>query len=140
MSYWLSWLVYYTIINSMLSTMAWAVLCFGTLKYTGGMVFWLAIWLYGQSIFGFIMLLQSFFTEARTAAVVTTIVYFGSALTLQVGEQAPTWQKVLLSLSPCACMTQLVKAIVGFELNGVGITMDGLFKWYRNFNAFIGFT
>jgi len=120
--------------------MAWAVLCFGTLKYTGGMVFWLAIWLYGQSIFGFIMLLQSFFTEARTAAVVTTIVYFGSALTLQVGEQAPTWQKVLLSLSPCACMTQLVKAIVGFELNGVGITMDGLFKWYRNFNAFIGFT
>ena len=81
-SYWLSWLAYYTVVNTMLSTMAWAVLCFGTLRYTGGLVFWLAIWLYGQSIFGFIMLLQSFFTEARTAAVVTTIVYFGSALTL----------------------------------------------------------
>ena len=56
MSYWMSWLVYFTIINTLLSTMAWAVLCFGTLKYTGGLVFFLAIWLYGQSIFGFIML------------------------------------------------------------------------------------
>jgi hypothetical protein len=37
-------------------------------------------------------------------------------------------------------MTQLIKAITGFELNGVGITTDGLFKYYRNFNAFIGFT
>jgi len=37
-------------------------------------------------------------------------------------------------------MTQLIKAIIGFELNAVGITMTGLFKYYRNFNAFIGFS
>jgi hypothetical protein len=51
------------------------------------------------------MLMQSFFKDARTAAVVITIVYFGTAMSFNVGENAETWKKFMVSLSPTACMT-----------------------------------
>jgi hypothetical protein len=94
--------------------------------------------LYGQSIFGYIIILQSFFTTARTAAVVTTIVYFGT-ITLQVPEHAPMSQKIGMSVFPTACMTQTVKVMTGFELNNDGIKMDSLGRNYREFNMQLGF-
>ena len=81
-SFWMSWATYFTCVNFLMTTSSWIILYFGCFTHTGPLVLWLVIFLYGQSIFGFIMLLQSFFSEARTAAVTTTIVYFGSALTL----------------------------------------------------------
>ena len=89
--YWMSWFVYFTIVNLFLSTVAWMFMYLPSavyrngefhsynkvIKYTDGFVLWLVIWMYGQSIFAFIMLLQSFFSDARTAGVVTTIIYFG---------------------------------------------------------------
>jgi len=139
-AYWLSWATYYLAVNIIMSTSAWVVLYFGCLSFTGPVVLFLIVFLFGQSIFGFIMLMQSFFTEARTAAVTTTIVYFGSALTLQLGAQAPTWQRMLLSLSPCACMQNTVSVIAGFEGNGVGVTMASLSSGYRNWNCALGFS
>ena len=96
-------------------------------------------WLYGQSVFSFIMLFQTFFKDARTAAVVITIIYFGTAMSFNVGENAPTWKKFMISLSPTACMTQTLKVILGLELNGLGVTMGTLDKDYRNFNCRLGF-
>ena len=85
------------------------------------------------------MILQTFFTAARTAAVITTIVYFGT-ITLNVPEHAPYWQKVSMSLFPTACMTQTVKVMTGFELNDDGIDMDGLHRVYRSWSMKTGFT
>ena len=81
-SYWSSWLAYFTVVNTLLSTTGWFILNFGCFSYVSGFVLWLVIWLYGQAIFGFIMFMQSFFQQARTAAVVTTITYFGLAFAL----------------------------------------------------------
>ena len=55
-SYWLSWLAYFTIINTILSTAAWFVLCFYVMRHSSSTVIWLQIWLFGESIFGYIML------------------------------------------------------------------------------------
>jgi hypothetical protein len=55
--YWLSWFTYFTLKNTLLTTVAWSVLYFACMTYVSGWVLWLAIWLYGQSIFGFIMLM-----------------------------------------------------------------------------------
>ena len=105
-SYWFSWLFYFTCVNTLLCTTAWTVLFFGgVLRYTSIGVIYFTIWLFGEAIFGYIMFCQSFFTEARPAAVVTTIVYFGSAISLNLPEFAPFWQKCLMSLFPTACMT-----------------------------------
>jgi len=132
--YWCSWFVYFTLVNTALSTMACILLKLpvkegvGVIKKSSGLVLWTAFWLYGQSIFAFIMLLQSFFTNARTAAVFTTIIYFGTAVTFSVGENATTWKKVAFSLAPTSAMAQTIKVITGMELNGLGIQVYNLDK------------
>lgn len=47
LSYWCSWLVYFTIVNTVLTTVGWFVLNFGCFRYVSGIVLWLVIWLYG---------------------------------------------------------------------------------------------
>ena len=138
-SYWLSWLFYFTCINTLMSLCAWSILCFGCMRYTSGTVIFLMLWLYGQAIFGYIMLCQSFFLHAKTAAVVTTMIYFGSGISLQLPEFAPYWKRVLFSIMPTGCMNNTVKVITGFELNGMGINMNTLHRDFRNYNTLVGF-
>ena len=103
--YWASWFFFFTIVNTVISLLA-VIILDGLVGFrTQTFVIWLVYWMYGQSIFSFIMLMQSFFKDARTAAVVITIVYFGTAMSFNVGENAETWKKFMVSLSPTACMT-----------------------------------
>jgi ATP-binding cassette subfamily A (ABC1) protein 3 len=137
--YWLSWFAYFTLKNTVLSTVAWSVLYFACMTYASGWVLWFAIWIYGQSIFGFIMFFQSFFSSARSAAVYTTILYFGTAMTLNTSEQAPNYMKVLISLTPTACMRETFKVIMGFELHAMSIGLHDMHRNYRNFSVLLGF-
>ena len=45
--YWLSWFVYYTIINTVVSTISWGVLLFNVITYSEKFYLWVFIWLYG---------------------------------------------------------------------------------------------
>jgi hypothetical protein len=56
LSYWASWLFYYTVINTIISTVVWAVLAYGVFQFTGSTVIWLSLWLYGQCVYGYISL------------------------------------------------------------------------------------
>ena len=53
--YWLSWFVHYTIVNSILTLIAWAILCINVMNYSHKGLILLFFWLYGQSIFGLII-------------------------------------------------------------------------------------
>jgi hypothetical protein len=55
--YWLSWVFFFTCVNTVISLLAVIILAAGVLKYTSTMVIWLLYWMYGQSIFSFIMLM-----------------------------------------------------------------------------------
>jgi len=64
------------------------------------------IWLYGQSLFGLLLITQSLFTKARAAAITTSIVYFGTS-TFQyfVREpDSPLKYRLIASLSPTVAM------------------------------------
>ena len=50
--YWMSWFVYYTFINTMLSTVAWISLLFNVINWSNPVYIWLFFWLYGQAVFG----------------------------------------------------------------------------------------
>ena len=50
--YWLSWLVFYTLINTMVSFLAWFVLQFKIINYSTQGYLFIFFWLYGQAIFG----------------------------------------------------------------------------------------
>ena len=55
-AYWLSWLTYYTVMNTILSTLAFAVTCINAWKSENVFYIWLFFWLYGQSLFGLLMI------------------------------------------------------------------------------------
>lgn len=46
-SYWVSWLVYYTIINTVIATVAWAVLLINVIKFSSPGYIWLYFWVFG---------------------------------------------------------------------------------------------
>jgi len=54
--YWLSWWCYYSIVNTVLATCAWCVLMVNIFKPSSGFMLWAIMWLYGQSIFGLILI------------------------------------------------------------------------------------
>ena len=55
--YWLSWLVYYSIINTVISIIAWAVLEINVITASSPIYLFFFIWLYGQAVFGQIIFL-----------------------------------------------------------------------------------
>lgn len=50
--YWMSWFVYYTVVNTILSLIAWLVLCINVFGPTNPLWMLLFIWLYGEAVFG----------------------------------------------------------------------------------------
>ena len=53
--YWLSWFVYYTVINTALSLLTWALFCINVITYSNKGLILVFFWLFGESIFGQIM-------------------------------------------------------------------------------------
>ena len=45
--YWLSWFVFYTLINTIVVTLCWGVLMSNVVKYSQPFYVWLFFWLYG---------------------------------------------------------------------------------------------
>jgi hypothetical protein len=50
--YWLSWFTYYTIQNTVISLIAWGVLCINVIVYSSKGYIFLYFWLFGEAIFG----------------------------------------------------------------------------------------
>lgn len=63
--YWASWLSYYSIVNFLISTISAAILSLGVMRNTAGLLIWLVLFAYGQSLFGLILITQSFFSKSR---------------------------------------------------------------------------
>jgi len=77
--YWLSWLVYYSIINTVISLIAWAVLCINVITASSPLYLFFFIWLYGQAVFGQIIFLQSLFGRSKFSGMISTVIYFGGS-------------------------------------------------------------
>ena len=45
--YWLSWFVFYTLINTVVTTLAWGILLINVINYSQPVYLWLLFWLYG---------------------------------------------------------------------------------------------
>ena len=55
-AFWCSWLAYYTLINTMLSLSMWSGLMMFVLEKSNGLITFGFIWIYGQSLFGIVMI------------------------------------------------------------------------------------
>jgi len=56
-SYWLSWFVYYTILNTVIATVAWAVLLINVIKQGNIWFIYAYFWMFGEAVFGQIMVI-----------------------------------------------------------------------------------
>ena len=101
-AYWLSWFVYYTMINTLISTLSWLILLYNVINFSTPFYVWLFFWLYGQSVFGQIVFLQSLFTSSKYSGIVATLVYFGSDFFnfLITGDNTSRVAKIAASLLP----------------------------------------
>jgi hypothetical protein len=75
-----SWFCYYTIINTIVTTLSWLLLAFVVFKHSNVYIVWLILWLFGQTLFGLVLIAQALFTSSRACAYVTTSLYFGMAV------------------------------------------------------------
>ena len=55
--YWLSWFVFYTLINTVVTTLAWGILLINVINYSQPVYLWLLFWLYGEAVFGQVIFL-----------------------------------------------------------------------------------
>ena len=100
--YWLSWFVFYTAINTVVSTLCWATLLYNVINYSQPMYLWIFFWLYGEAVFGQIIFLQSMFTSSKYAGIVSTVIYFCGVLVNKVvmGDDITREAKLFASLLP----------------------------------------
>ena len=121
--YWVSWFLYYLGIFTTISIVCTVIICAKVLPNSSRGLIFLYLWLYGLSHFGYIMLMQSFFKTPRTAAIITTLVFFFTSFIDQaVSNYAlPEWRKALASLLPTIAMSRAIQNIFAYELSGEGL-------------------
>ena len=78
--YWLSWWTYYTMISLFISIVAWLLLQFTLFRSSEPILLLVFFIVFGQSLFGVIMVTQSLFNDAQIACISCSLMYFGAAI------------------------------------------------------------
>ena len=113
--YWLSWFWYHTCISFIISVAIALIAGYKIFSFTTLFTLWLLFFLYGQAIFGIIVVVQSLFTQARTAAIMCVLIYLGTSVLASGDKKYSAEAHAMLSLLPTYCMALTVKTILGFE-------------------------
>lgn len=83
-AYWLSWVLYWTAINTVLSGLCTLILMINVFQADYGIVLFLFLWLFGQSLFGLLLIAQALFSSPKSAASTTSGLYFCTSLIQQL--------------------------------------------------------
>jgi ATP-binding cassette subfamily A (ABC1) protein 3 len=74
-AYWCSWLLNYIIINLIIASLCTIVLFSTIFKHSSWILVWLFFFLYGLALFGFIVVVQSFFHNTNYSSIFTLVLY-----------------------------------------------------------------
>ena len=78
-SYWLSWFTYYFFVVTVIAILCTILLSINVVKYSSKGLVFLFFWVYGMSLFGFVVFIQAFFSTARIGAISGTLIYFATS-------------------------------------------------------------
>ena len=134
--YWLSWLCFYTLINTIVTTCSWLVLIIKVIKFSEPFYIWLFFWLFGQAVFGQIVFLQSLFAGSKYAGIVSTVIYFCGVLvnSLINDDDVSHVNKMLGSLLPQVAIMQGSKVFANYEGTGIGLNESTANVMYNNYS------
>jgi ATP-binding cassette subfamily A (ABC1) protein 3 len=132
-SYWLSWLTYFAMVVTMISLISTIML--GSILKSDSSVTFVLFWIYGISLFGYCLIVQSLFDKARTAGgFVATLYFVASFFDNLVNKPYHDYtQKTLASiLSPvalnrCVYVMSVAEGTVGLNWSNIG-------DEYQNYN------
>ena len=104
--YWASWFTYYAMVNTAITVITWIIMMTSITTKSAPLILFFIVWLFGQSLFGLLIVTQSLFTKARAAAITSSVVYFGtSTFGYFVSDEDSTLKARLLAcLSPTVAM------------------------------------
>ena len=100
--YWGSWFVYYTIVITLMTFVAWCVLISNVIVTSGRWQLFLFIWMFGVSIFGEIVFMSSFFSKSKYAGIISALFFIGIGNLNDpvMSNVTPKSMKLLFSLVP----------------------------------------
>lgn len=101
-AYFHSHFVYYSLVNTVISLVAWALLMINVISFSGGGFNFLYIWLFGESLFGEIVFIQSLFHSTKHSGLFTVVFYFATSfLVFSVySENTSHMLKAFMSIVP----------------------------------------
>lgn len=77
-AYFFSWFTYFTIQVTVITIIGLALLKAMVFPNSDGLLVFFFLWLYGMSLFGFCVLVSTFFNKARSATTFSAMLYFGT--------------------------------------------------------------
>lgn len=140
--YWLSWFVFFVCGVTIVSICCALILTFGVFKYTSFLPMLIFFWLYGVSLFGYILLISSFFRQSVTlASVVSTLFFFISSFVdlLVDNKYMPEYFTTLASMLPTVAIRRAVATITKLENQRRGFTFHTLNEVVYNYRMVTSF-
>ena len=101
-AYWLSWFLYFFIGVTAVTLAQALMLAHRVFQYSEFLPIFLCLWLYGLSLFGYIILIQSLFTKPTLASIFGSLLFFASSFIEAVVEDPFLGEhhKLLASVMP----------------------------------------
>ena len=125
--YWLSWFCWYTFLTTILATLSWLIIIWSVFVHSNKFLVWLVLWIFGLSLFGQIVFLQSFQGKAKYSGVLATVVYLGcSSLCVIVTKYKPVAFQVAMSIFPQVALTRAAHAMTILETSGEGLNFQNI--------------
>ena len=130
--YWTSWFIFYTIIVTIISLVSTIIITTKVFPHSNWGLILLFFWLFGMSLFGYVMFCQSLFSNSRVASIFSVLIYFfTSFLDFAVSNAyVEEYRKVLASILPTIGMSRALSNISRYEKAGIGLQIDNLTEVY----------
>jgi hypothetical protein len=79
-SYWSSWIIYWTAINTTIAVLCTLILIVNVFQAEHGMAVFLFFWIFGESLFGLLVIGQALFSNPKNAGATMAAIYFCTSL------------------------------------------------------------
>lgn len=131
-NYWLSWFIFYAIIVTIISISSTAILCTRVFANSSWWLIFLLFWGFGISLFGYIVFIQSLFTNARTASIMSILIYFFTSFADYAvnSNYIDEYKKIIASILPTIGMARALSNVAKFEKGNIGLTVNNVDELY----------
>lgn len=136
-NYWLSWFIFYFIIVTIIGLTSSLILCTTIFTHSSWYLIFFFIWGLGISLFGYVIFIQSLFTNPRTASLMSILIYFFTYFADYAvnGNETEENRKILASILPTIAMSRALTNIASFEKGKIGLSSDNVSELYNNYKV-----